>query len=66
VHAKIKVPVSDQKFIHYIHQVSKIENTTYDDGMMEVIFSCEKPVYDQIVRKHSDYSVQTLDHEQEN
>ena len=66
VYAKIKVPVSDQKFIHYIHQVSKIENTTYDDGMMEVIFSCEKPVYDQIVRKHSDYSVQTLDQQQEN
>ena len=66
MHAKIKVPVSDQKFIHYIHQVSKIENTTYDDGMMEVIFSCEKPVYDQIVRKYSDYSVQTLDQEQEN
>jgi GTP-binding protein HflX len=66
IHAKIKVPMSDQKFIHYIHQVSKIESTSYEDGMVEMFFSCEKPVFDQIVQKHSDYSIQKIIQKQEN
>lgn len=60
VKGQIKVPLDDQKFLHYIHQVSKIEKKEYNDGIVDLIFSCKKPTLLKILHKFPQHKVNEI------
>ena len=56
VTTELRIPVRNQKFIHYLHSVAVVEDLLYQDSNAVLTFRCSRNTHQQILKRHRQLS----------